>query len=65
MSTDDPLARFGLDSIDLRWTLKDVDAKRKWLINKEHLTKLVDLGLVEIREGVPALTPAGEKAAWR
>jgi hypothetical protein len=65
MNTEDPLAQFGLDAIDLRWTLKDVDSKRKGLINKGHLPKLVDLGLVEIREGVPELTPAGEKAAWK
>jgi hypothetical protein len=25
---DDPLAQFGLDAIDLRWTLKDIDSKR-------------------------------------
>ena len=24
----DPLAQFGLDAIDLRWTLKDIAAKR-------------------------------------
>ena len=65
MNTEDPLAQFGLDAIDLRWTLKDIDSKRKWLINKDHLTKLADLGLVEMREGVPELTAAGEKAAWK
>jgi hypothetical protein len=35
----DPLAQFGLDAIDLRWTLKDIDSKRNLLINKDHLLK--------------------------
>ncbi len=30
----DPLGQFGLDAIDLRWTLKDIAAKRVWIINK-------------------------------
>ena len=62
---DDPLAQFGLDAIDLRWTLKDIDSKRTWLINKDHLPKLIELGLVEMREGTPHLTTAGQSAAWQ
>jgi hypothetical protein len=62
---DDPLAKFGLDAIDLRWTLKDIDSKRTWLINKDHLPKLIELGLVEMREGTPHLTPAGQIASWQ
>ena len=62
---DDPLAQFGLDAIDLRWTLKDIDSKRTWLINKDHLPKLIELGLVEMREGTPCLTTAGQSAAWQ
>ena len=66
MSTEkDPLAEFGLDAIDLRWTLKDIDSQRAWIINKDHLPKLIELGLVEIREGTPYLTPAGQNAAWQ
>jgi hypothetical protein len=66
MSTEkDPLAQFGLEAIDLRWTLKDIRANRKWMINEAHLPKLIELGLVEMRDGVPSLTPAGEKAAWK
>jgi hypothetical protein len=61
----DPLAQFGLDAIDLRWTLKDIDSKRTWLINKDHLPKLIELGLVEMREGTPCLTTAGQTAAWQ
>jgi hypothetical protein len=47
----DPLAQFGLGAIDLRWTLKDIAANRAWIINKQHLAQLIDLGLVEMREG--------------
>jgi len=57
----DPLAQIGLDAIDLRWTLKDIAAKRTWIINKQHLAQLIDFGLVEMREDVPYLTIAGPK----
>jgi hypothetical protein len=43
-NNDDPLAQFGLDAIDLRWTLKDIAAKRSWMINKAHVSKLIELG---------------------
>ena len=35
---DDPLAQFGLDAIDLRWTLKDIDSKRtlRQPVRKKH-----------------------------
>ena len=62
---EDPLAQFGLDAIDLRWTLKDIDSKRTLVINKDHLPKLIELGLVEMREGTPYLTTAGQIAAWQ
>jgi hypothetical protein len=61
----DPLRQFGLDAIDLRWTLKDIAAKRAWILNKDHLAKLIDLGLVEMRENVPHLTIAGQNTVWR
>ena len=51
----DPLAKFGLDAIDLRWTLKDIAAKRAWLINKQHLAQLA----------VPYPTIAGQNTVWR
>jgi hypothetical protein len=60
----DPLAQFGLDAIDLRWTLRDIAARRSWMINKEHLAKLIELGLVAMRGEVPYLTPAGQNAVW-
>ena len=50
---------------DLRWTLKDIAAKRTWMINKQHLPQLIDLGLVEMREDLPYLTIAGQNTAWR
>ena len=62
---DDPLAQFGLDAIDLRWTLKDIDSNRTWLIDKDHIPKLIELGLVEMRDNVPYLTGDGRKAAWK
>ena len=61
----DPLGQFGLDAIDLRWTLKDIAAKRSWIINKQHLAQLIDLGLVEMRDDAPYLTMAGQNAAWK
>jgi hypothetical protein len=65
-STEDPLSKFGLEAIDLRWTLKDIIAKR-WMLappNPEHLARLIDLGLVEMRDGNPFVTTAGQGAAW-
>ena len=61
----DSLAQFGLDAIDLRWTLKDIAAERTLMVNKQHLPQLIELGLVEIREDVPHLTVAGENATWK
>ena len=61
----DPLAQFGLAAIDLRWTLKDIAAKRTMRINQQHLAQLIDLGLVVMREDVPYLTIAGQNTVWR
>lgn len=60
----DPLAQFGLDAIDLRWTLKDIASKRMSMINQAHLAKLIELGLVEVREGIPYVTVAGQNTMW-
>jgi hypothetical protein len=65
--TDDPLSQFGLEAaIDLRWTLKDIIAKRWTLtpLNPDHVTRLIDLGLVEIREDRPFVTVKGQDVAW-
>ena len=61
----DTLAQFGLDAIDLRWTLKDIAAKRVSMINKQHLAQLIELGLVELRGDVPQLTIAGQNTTWK
>jgi len=61
----DPLACFGMDAIDLRWTLKEIAGKRSSMVNKQHLAQLVELGLVEMREDVPHLTIAGQNATWK
>jgi hypothetical protein len=65
--TGDPLSQFGLEAIDLRWTLKDIMAKRWTLtpLNPDHLSKLIDLGLVEMREDGPFVTIKGQDAVWR
>ena len=60
MTETDPLAHFGLDAIDLRWTLMDIAARRSRPISKQHLAQLLELGLVDIQENVPYLTIAGE-----
>lgn len=64
---DDPLAQFGLEAIDLRWTLKDIAAKRFTItpVDPLHLQRLIDLRLVELRDNVPFLTYLGEREVWR
>jgi hypothetical protein len=63
--TDDnknPLLQFGLDrAIALRWSLRDIKAKRLKMspVSQADLSTLTDLGLVEMREDAPVLTTAG------
>src|SRR4051794_4309708 len=55
----------GIDTaIRLRWAMRDIRGKRtKWSpISENDLAELIDLGLVEIREGVPTLTDFGSFA---
>ncbi|SDJ60806.1 MULTISPECIES: hypothetical protein [Bradyrhizobium] len=61
---EDPLAKFGLDAIDLRWTMKDIAGKRWQMLNQAHVPKLIDLGLVEMQDDRPALTIAGQDTVW-
>jgi hypothetical protein len=61
---EDSLAKFGLDAIDLRWTMKDIAGKRWQMLNQAHVTKLIDLGLVEMRDDRPVLTVAGQNTVW-
>jgi len=61
---EDPLAQFGLEAIDLRWTLNDIAGKRWLIVNQDHVSKLIELGLVEMREDRPHLTIAGQNTVW-
>lgn len=60
-----PLAHLDLEkAIALRWALRDIIAKRLKLspLDDDNLQSLLELGLVEMREGVPVVTPAGFEA---
>ena len=57
-----PFAHLGLErAIALRWTLRDIKAKRLKLspVGVDDLNILTELGLVEMRDDVPVLTNAG------
>ena len=57
-----PFAHLGLErAIALRWTLRDIKAKRLKLspVSPGDLNILTELGLVEMRDDVPVLTNAG------
>jgi hypothetical protein len=59
---ENPFAELDLQqAIDLRWTLRDIKAKRWKLspINPSHLEKLITMGLVEMRNDDPVVTNAG------
>jgi len=61
----DPFAHLTLDrAISLRWTLRDILAKRtKFLpVADADLRLLLDIGLVELHDREPALTSAGVAA---
>jgi hypothetical protein len=60
--TDRPLANFDLDkAIALRWALRDIAAQRLKLtpLKDDDLQTLMELGLVEMRDGAPAVTQSG------
>jgi hypothetical protein len=57
-----PFAHLTLErAIALRWTLRDIKAKRTKLspVSESDLGELMELGLVEMRDDEPALTNAG------
>jgi len=57
-----PFADYDLErAIALRWTLRDIKAKRLKLtpVSDTDLRALIDLGLVELRDDEPVLTNAG------
>ena len=60
-----PFADFDLErAIALRWTLRDIKAKRLKLspVGDSDLKTLIDVGMVEMRDDVPVLTNAGHDA---
>jgi hypothetical protein len=47
--------------IDLRWTLRDIRARRSMLLphDPQHLEELTQRGWIEIQDGVPVLSKFG------
>src|SRR3954466_9399370 len=63
--TDRPLAKLDLErAIALRWAMRDIIANRIKLtpLKPDDLHTLVELGLVEVRDGVPVVTERGLQA---
>jgi Mn-dependent DtxR family transcriptional regulator len=59
---ENPFAELGLEkAIGLRWTLRDIQARRLKMspVSDEDLRVLTELGLVEVREEGLVLTQAG------
>jgi hypothetical protein len=59
---DNPFAEFSLErAIGLRWTLRDIQARRLKMspVGNEDLRVLTDLGLIELRDEGPVLTKLG------
>ncbi|WMT72812.1 hypothetical protein [Bradyrhizobium sp. Ash2021] len=59
---DNPFTELSLErAIDLRWTLRDIQARRLKMspVSIEDLRVLTDLGLIELRDEGPVLTQAG------
>ena len=58
-------AQFSLEkAIGLRWTLRDIQARRLKMspVSSEDLHILTDIGLIELRDEGPVLTQAGTSA---
>jgi hypothetical protein len=63
--TNSPWAGLELDTaIQLRWTLRDIKAKRTRLtpVGPNDLKTLIEMGLVEMRDDAPILTNEGHQA---
>jgi len=59
---DNPFTEFSLErAITLRWSLRDIQGSRLKMspVSREDLRVLTDLGLIELRDEGPVLTPAG------
>jgi hypothetical protein len=50
------------DAVRLRWTLHDIKSQRTELVpvSPDNLRILIDMGLVEMRDDIPVVTPAGD-----
>jgi hypothetical protein len=50
------------DAVRLRWTLHDIKGQRTELVpvSPDDLRILIDMGLVEMLDDVPVVTPAGD-----
>jgi hypothetical protein len=62
---EDRFAGLDLDrAIRLRWALHDIKAKRTKLspVGPEDIQTLIEMGLIEMRDGAPLLTNEGERA---
>jgi len=62
MSPEKSFASLSLQRvIELRWTLRDIQTDRLSLTpaSDADLSVLTELGLVEMQDGVPVVTPAG------
>jgi hypothetical protein len=60
-----PFADFSVErAIALRWTLRDIKAKRTKLspVSENDLRELIGLGLVEMRDDEPVLTNSDHAA---
>lgn len=58
---DNPFADLSLErAIGLRWTLRDIQARRLKMspVSDEDLNFLAELGMIEVRDEGPVLTPA-------
>lgn len=61
-SLQNPFADLSLErAIALRWALRDIKANRLTLlpVSDDDLTALMELGLVEMHDDMPIVTPAG------
>jgi hypothetical protein len=59
---DNPFAELGLErAIGLRWTLRDIQARRLKMspVSDEDLRVLIELGMIEVRDEGPVLTREG------
>ena len=59
---DNPFVEYDLErAIALRWTLRDIQARRLKMspVSDEDLCLLTELGLIELRDEGPVLTQAG------